>query len=91
MKTDTILLDHGGGGKMAHNLIAEMMIPKFDNPILSFHFGQIYIEHPKEFASICKMQKERDHLFGRIVLVQAGHHLRGKRPGHCKGADRIHI
>jgi hydrogenase expression/formation protein HypE len=35
MKTDTILLDHGGGGKMAHNLIAEMMIPKFDNPILS--------------------------------------------------------
>lgn len=35
MKTDTILLDHGGGGKMAQNLIAEMMIPKFDNPILS--------------------------------------------------------
>lgn len=42
MKTDTILLDHGSGGKMAHNLITDMMIPKFDNPILShLHDGAI--------------------------------------------------
>ena len=42
MKTDTILLDHGGGGKMAHNLITDMMIPEFDNPILSqLHDGAI--------------------------------------------------
>jgi len=43
MKTDTILLDHGSGGKMAHNLITDMMIPKFDNPILSqLHDGAIF-------------------------------------------------
>ena len=43
MKTDTILLDHGSGGKMAHNLITNMMIPKFDNPILSqLHDGAIF-------------------------------------------------
>ena len=35
MKTDKILLDHGSGGKMANQLIAEMMLPAFDNPILS--------------------------------------------------------
>ena len=35
MKTDTILLDHGSGGKIAHNLINEIMLPIFDNDILS--------------------------------------------------------
>lgn len=35
MNPDKILLDHGGGGKMSHNLISEMMIPIFDNPVLS--------------------------------------------------------
>ncbi|UCD31771.1 MAG: hydrogenase expression/formation protein HypE [Desulfobacterales bacterium] len=35
MKTDKILLDHGSGGKIAHRLIADMLIPNFDNPILS--------------------------------------------------------
>ena len=34
MKTDTILLDHGGGGKIAYRLITKMMLPAFDNPIL---------------------------------------------------------
>ncbi len=35
MKTDTILLDHGSGGKIAHTLLTDVMLPKFDNPILS--------------------------------------------------------
>jgi hydrogenase expression/formation protein HypE len=35
MKTDKILLDHGSGGKMSHRLIGEIMLPLFDNPILS--------------------------------------------------------
>ena len=35
MKTDTILLDHGSGGKMSHSLITDIMLPLFDNPILS--------------------------------------------------------
>ncbi len=35
MKTDKILLDHGSGGKMSHRLIGEIMLPIFDNPILS--------------------------------------------------------
>ena len=34
MKTDIILLDHGGGGKIAYRLITDMMLPTFDNPIL---------------------------------------------------------
>ena len=32
---EKILLDHGSGGKMAHALIAEKMLPSFDNPILA--------------------------------------------------------
>jgi hydrogenase expression/formation protein HypE len=32
---DKILLDHGAGGKISHNLITDIMLPLFDNPILS--------------------------------------------------------
>ena len=35
MKTDTILLDHGSGGKMSHLLITDLMLPIFDNPMLA--------------------------------------------------------
>ncbi len=35
MKKELILLDHGSGGKMAHRLISEMLVPCFDNPLLS--------------------------------------------------------
>ncbi|MFZ2634383.1 MAG: hydrogenase expression/formation protein HypE [Desulfosalsimonadaceae bacterium] len=35
MKKDKILLDHGSGGRIANNLIADLMLPLFDNPILS--------------------------------------------------------
>jgi len=35
MKTDKILLDHGSGGKISHRLISDVMVPYFDNPILS--------------------------------------------------------
>ena len=43
MKTDTVLLDHGGGGKIAHNLITEIMLPIFDNDILALlHDGAIF-------------------------------------------------
>ncbi len=37
MKTDTIptiLLDHGSGGKMSHDLTREVMLPIFGNPVL---------------------------------------------------------
>ena len=35
MKTDTILLDHGSGGRMSHRLITDLMLPIFDNPMLA--------------------------------------------------------
>ncbi len=35
MKTDKILLDHGSGGKVSHSLIADILVPMFDNPVLS--------------------------------------------------------
>ncbi len=35
MKTDKILLDHGSGGRISHNLITSVMLPIFDNAILS--------------------------------------------------------
>jgi len=42
MKTDTILLDHGGGGKMSHLLITDLLLPAFDNSILSqLHDGAV--------------------------------------------------
>lgn len=42
MKTDTILLDHGGGGKMSHLLITDLLLPVFDNAILAkLHDGAI--------------------------------------------------
>jgi hydrogenase expression/formation protein HypE len=42
MKTDKILLDHGSGGKISHQLTADVLLPAFDNPILSqLHDGAI--------------------------------------------------
>lgn len=35
MKTDRILLDHGSGGKISHSLTKDIMLPVFDNPMLS--------------------------------------------------------
>jgi len=35
MKTDKILLDHGSGGKMSHSLTSDVLLPIFNNPILS--------------------------------------------------------
>jgi hydrogenase expression/formation protein HypE len=35
MTTDKILLDHGSGGKISHNLTKDMMLPVFDNDILA--------------------------------------------------------
>lgn len=43
MKTDKILLDHGSGGKMAHQLTTEVLMPLFDNPILAqLHDGAVF-------------------------------------------------
>ncbi len=42
MPDDKILLDHGSGGKIAHRLTAELLLPLFDNPILAdLHDGAI--------------------------------------------------
>lgn len=35
MKADRILLDHGSGGKMSHSLTTDLMLPIFNNSILS--------------------------------------------------------
>lgn len=35
MEVDRILLDHGSGGKISHKLISDLMVPLFENPILS--------------------------------------------------------
>lgn len=42
MQTNTILLDHGSGGKMSHQLITDLMLPVFNNPMLSaLHDGAL--------------------------------------------------
>ena len=51
MKTDHILLDHGGGGKISHSLITETMLPVFDNAIISrLDDGAIFKIEEKQFA-----------------------------------------
>lgn len=43
MKIDKILLDHGSGGQMSHQLITDMILPIFDNPMLALlHDGAIF-------------------------------------------------
>ena len=34
-KTDTIILDHGSGGKISHGLTTDVILPTFDNSILA--------------------------------------------------------
>ncbi|MCP4688824.1 MAG: hydrogenase expression/formation protein HypE, partial [Desulfobacterales bacterium] len=35
MKTDKILLDHGSGGRMSHDLTKNVLLPVFGNPVLN--------------------------------------------------------
>jgi len=35
MKSEKILLDHGSGGQISHNLITDIVVPIFDNDLLS--------------------------------------------------------
>jgi hydrogenase expression/formation protein HypE len=43
MTPDKILLDHGSGGKVAHGLTTELLLPMFDNPMLAqLHDGAIF-------------------------------------------------
>ncbi len=35
MKSDKVLLDHGSGGKIAHSLTTDLLLPAFDNPALA--------------------------------------------------------
>jgi hydrogenase expression/formation protein HypE len=42
MKFDKVTLDHGSGGKISHSLVADILLPIFDNPILAdLHDGAI--------------------------------------------------
>jgi len=51
MKTDKILLDHGSGGKISHRLIADIMLPAFDNEILAqLNDGAIFDIQGKRMA-----------------------------------------
>lgn len=43
MKIDKILLDHGSGGKLAHQLTKELLLPLFANPLLAqLHDGAVF-------------------------------------------------
>ena len=48
---DKILLDHGAGGKMAHQLTTEILLPLFDNPMLAQrHDGAVFDLEPGRVA-----------------------------------------
>ncbi|MBI5552585.1 MAG: hydrogenase expression/formation protein HypE [Desulfobacterales bacterium] len=43
MQSDKILLDHGSGGKLAHQLMIDLLLPLFDNPLLApLHDGAVF-------------------------------------------------
>jgi hydrogenase expression/formation protein HypE len=51
MKPDKILLDHGSGGKISHNLTTDLLLPVFDNPILAqLNDGAIFELEGMRFA-----------------------------------------
>ncbi len=51
MKSDKILLDHGSGGKISHRLTTDILLPVFDNPILSqLNDGAIFELEGMRFA-----------------------------------------
>jgi hydrogenase expression/formation protein HypE len=51
MSVDKILLDHGSGGKASHSLIADLLVPQFENPILAeLNDGAIFDIEGKRLA-----------------------------------------
>ncbi len=54
VKADKILLDHGGGGKLSHLLITDLLLPFYDNPILSkLHDGAVLDINGQRMAFSC--------------------------------------
>lgn len=54
VKADKILLDHGGGGKLSHLLITDLLLPFYDNPILSkLHDGAVLDINGQRLAFSC--------------------------------------
>lgn len=47
MTDQTILLDHGSGGKVSHTLFSELILPLFDNPFLSRQDDGAVFDVPK--------------------------------------------
>ncbi|MCU0592972.1 MAG: hydrogenase expression/formation protein HypE [Desulfobacterales bacterium] len=46
MKSDKVLLDHGSGGKISHRMTQDLLLPAFNNPILSeLNDGAIFDLH----------------------------------------------
>jgi hydrogenase expression/formation protein HypE len=51
MKQDKILLDHGAGGKMSHQLTKDILLPVFDSPLLaSLDDGAVFETGGKRLA-----------------------------------------
>ena len=51
MENHTVLLDHGAGGKLAHRLTADLMLPILNNPILAaLHDGAVFDLPPGRLA-----------------------------------------
>jgi len=51
MNKKIILLDHGSGGKLSHRLIADTLLPEFNNPILSrLDDGAVFTPPPGRLA-----------------------------------------
>jgi len=51
MKKEKILLDHGAGGKMSHQLTMDILLPVFDSPLLaSLDDGAVFSTEGKQIA-----------------------------------------
>ena len=54
MKNDIILLDHGSGGKVSHNLITGVLLPAFNNSILSqLNDSAVLLFSLKRLSPVC--------------------------------------
>ena len=46
MAEDKILLAHGSGGRLTHDLIRQVFLPRFSNPLLDILDDSAKVHHP---------------------------------------------
>ena len=85
MKSERIMLDHGSGGKISHQLVTRTLVPTFDNEILArLDDGAGFQRGRKSYRLFHRHLRGGPHIFPRRMHRRPGGERHRERPRHVR-------